>query len=166
MVLLTLIMNGLTPHNPLDQGQDWVVALTLPMLWGETMRAAQFHDDALGQVGRSRGPWTDAAGDVRPSPAAVEQAGPAPAPFRHVRVSPLWGLPRCCGTDGPDPSFGIDEHDVMLKESLSLAITTQTSAYDAQYLVLAQRFSATLWTLDRRLGQVAKLHGIVVEPED
>lgn len=63
-------------------------------------------------------------------------------------------------------NFGIDEYDVMPKESISLAITTQTSAYDAQYLVLAQRFSATLWTLDRRLGQVAKLHGIAVETEN
>ena len=41
-------------------------------------------------------------------------------------------------------NFGIDEYDVMPKESISLAITTQTSADDAQYLVLAQRFSATL----------------------
>ena len=61
-------------------------------------------------------------------------------------------------------NFGIDEYQVRPQDSLSLAVTTQMSAYDAQYLVLAQDTSAPLWTLDKRLQHVAKLQRLTVEP--
>ncbi len=61
-------------------------------------------------------------------------------------------------------NFGIDEYQVRPQDSLSLAVTTQMSAYDAQYLVLAQDTSAPLWTLDKRLQHVAKLQQLTVEP--
>lgn len=62
-------------------------------------------------------------------------------------------------------NFGIDEYHVRPQDSLALAITTQMSAYDAQYLVLAQDTSAPLWTLDKRLHHAAKKQGLPVEPE-
>ncbi len=51
-------------------------------------------------------------------------------------------------------NFGIDEYQVRPQDSLSLAVTMQMSAYDAQYLVLAQDTSAPLWALDKRLQQL------------
>ncbi len=62
-------------------------------------------------------------------------------------------------------NFGLDEYNVLPKESLELAIAAQISAYDAQYLVLAQRTSASFWTLDKRLRLAAKSSGIAVEPD-
>lgn len=61
--------------------------------------------------------------------------------------------------------FGIDEYQVRPLDSLILAIRTQLSAYDAQYLALAQDTAAPLWTLDNRLQQAAKPQGIAIEPE-
>lgn len=61
--------------------------------------------------------------------------------------------------------FGIDEYQVKPQDSLILAMQMQLSAYDAQYLVLAQDTMAPLWTLDNRLQQAAKQQGIPIEPE-
>ncbi len=62
-------------------------------------------------------------------------------------------------------NFGIAEYHVRPQDSLTLAISMQMSAYDAQYLVLAQDTSAPLWTLDKRLQQAAKKQGLPTEPE-
>ena len=50
VVLLTLVMNVLTQRNPLYRVEDWVATLPLPILWGDTIQASQFNDDALGRV--------------------------------------------------------------------------------------------------------------------
>ena len=50
IVLLTLIMNVLTPQNPLYPVELWAESLPLPILWGEGITAHQFNDDALGRV--------------------------------------------------------------------------------------------------------------------
>lgn len=50
VILLMLVMNVLTQHNPLYQVELWVESLPLPILWGNTVTAHQFNDDALGRV--------------------------------------------------------------------------------------------------------------------
>lgn len=50
IVLLMLVMNVLTQHNPLYQVEYWAESLPLPILWGDTITAHQFNDDALGRV--------------------------------------------------------------------------------------------------------------------
>lgn len=50
LVLLMFVMNGLTQHNPLYQVECWAESLPLPILWGDTITAHQFNDDALGGV--------------------------------------------------------------------------------------------------------------------
>ena len=50
VVLLMLVMNVLTQHNPLYQVELWADSLPLPILWGDTITAHQFNDDALGRV--------------------------------------------------------------------------------------------------------------------
>ncbi|MCL4541903.1 MAG: type II toxin-antitoxin system VapC family toxin [Chloroflexi bacterium] len=61
-------------------------------------------------------------------------------------------------------AFGIEEYTVDLLADLTVAVAERMSAYDAQYLVLAQDLSASVWTLDTRLGQVARQRGIPVAP--
>ena len=50
VVLLMLVMNVLTQHNPLYQVELWADSLPLSILWGDTITAHQFNDDALGRV--------------------------------------------------------------------------------------------------------------------
>lgn len=50
VILLMLVMNVLTQHHPLYQVELWAESLPLPVLWGETITAHQFNDDALGRV--------------------------------------------------------------------------------------------------------------------
>ena len=78
VVLLTLLMNVLTQHNPLYHVELWAESLPLPILWGEGIVAHQFNDDALGRV------LDDLARDgasllatLGPRMRAVEKVGPA-----------------------------------------------------------------------------------------
>ena len=50
VVLLMLVINVLTQHNPLYHVELWAESLPLPILWGEGITAHQFNDDALGRV--------------------------------------------------------------------------------------------------------------------
>ncbi len=50
VILLMLVMNVLTQHNPLYQVELWAESLPLPILWGNAVTAHQFNDDALGRV--------------------------------------------------------------------------------------------------------------------
>lgn len=50
ILLLMLVMNVLTQHNPLYQVELWAESLPLPVLWGDGITAHQFNDDALGRV--------------------------------------------------------------------------------------------------------------------
>ena len=43
-------MNVLTQRNPLYSVETWAATLPLALLWGESIRASQFNDDALGRV--------------------------------------------------------------------------------------------------------------------
>ena len=49
-MLLTLVMNVLTQRNPLDSVDTWAAILPLALLWGDSIQASQFNDDALGRV--------------------------------------------------------------------------------------------------------------------
>ena len=44
------MMNVLTQRNPLYRVEEWVATLPLPILWGVTIRASQFNEDALGRA--------------------------------------------------------------------------------------------------------------------
>ena len=61
-------------------------------------------------------------------------------------------------------AFGVEEYAVDPLASLATAISDHLGAYDAQYLVLAQEMQASLWTLDARLAQATRQHGITVDP--
>jgi len=50
VVLLTLVMNVLTQRNPLYSVETWAATLPLALLWGDSIQASQFNDDALGRV--------------------------------------------------------------------------------------------------------------------
>ena len=50
MILLMLVINVLTQHNPLYQVEYWAQSLPLALLWGQGITAHQFNDDALGRV--------------------------------------------------------------------------------------------------------------------
>ena len=50
VVLLMLVINVLTQHNPLYHVELWAESLPLSILWGEGITAHQFNDDALGRV--------------------------------------------------------------------------------------------------------------------
>jgi len=50
ILLLTLVINVLTHRNPLYGVEYWAETLPLSLLWGETIQASQFNDDALGRV--------------------------------------------------------------------------------------------------------------------
>ena len=50
IVLLMLVINVLTQHNPLYEVESWAQTLPLALLWGESIAAHQFNDDALGRV--------------------------------------------------------------------------------------------------------------------
>ncbi len=67
IVLLTLIMNVLTPQNPLYPVGLWAESVPLPILRGEGITAHQFNDDALGRV---------LLATLGPRMRAVQDAGP------------------------------------------------------------------------------------------
>ena len=50
VLLLTLVINVLTHRNPLYGVEYWAKTLPLSLLWGDTIQASQFNDDALGRV--------------------------------------------------------------------------------------------------------------------
>ena len=50
MILLMLVINVLTQHNPLYPVEYWAQSLPLALLWGQGITAHQFNDDALGRV--------------------------------------------------------------------------------------------------------------------
>lgn len=61
-------------------------------------------------------------------------------------------------------ALAFEEFDVPFDTCLSVAIASSLSAYDAQYLVLAQELGGALWTTDGRLALAARHAGIQVEP--
>ena len=76
VILLMLVINVLTQRNPLYQVEAWVQTLPLALLWGDTIQASQFNDDALGRVLEDladHGPALLATLGTRMQ--AVEQAG-------------------------------------------------------------------------------------------
>lgn len=61
-------------------------------------------------------------------------------------------------------AFDITEYDVAPAQVLRGALADHLSAYDTQYLALARETSGSLWTVDQRLAQSARVRGIRVEP--
>jgi predicted nucleic acid-binding protein len=61
-------------------------------------------------------------------------------------------------------TFDIAEYNVEPFNNLLAAVSDRLSAYDAQYVVLAQQTAGTLWTLDQRLAAAARGRGISVAP--
>lgn len=53
--------------------------------------------------------------------------------------------------------FGVRERDVDFVEAIELAQAAQLSLYDASYLWLAGNMNAELVTLDKRLGEAARV---------
>ncbi len=50
VLLLMLVINVLSHRNPLYTVETWAETLPLALLWGETIQASQFNDDALGRT--------------------------------------------------------------------------------------------------------------------
>ena len=50
VLVLMLVINVLTHRNPLYGVETWAATLPLGLLWGDTIQASQFNDDALGRV--------------------------------------------------------------------------------------------------------------------
>jgi predicted nucleic acid-binding protein len=61
-------------------------------------------------------------------------------------------------------AFDITEYKIDPLDSLLAAVTDRLSAYDAQYVVLAQETAGILWTVDERLAQAVRDRGIAVAP--
>jgi predicted nucleic acid-binding protein len=61
-------------------------------------------------------------------------------------------------------AFDIAEYKIEPLNNLLAAISDRLSAYDAQYVVLAQQTAGILWTLDQRLAKAARDRGIPVAP--
>ncbi len=45
-----LVINVLSQRNPLYTVEAWAETLPLALLWGDTIQASQFNDDALGRI--------------------------------------------------------------------------------------------------------------------
>lgn len=58
----------------------------------------------------------------------------------------------------------IEPTAALAHETLALAARLERPAYDLFYLVLARREAATLVTLDRRLGELARAEGVATAP--
>lgn len=50
VLLLMLVSNVLSRRNPLYTVEAWAQTMPLALLWGETIEASQFNDDALGRT--------------------------------------------------------------------------------------------------------------------
>ncbi len=50
VLLLILVMNVLSRRNPLYRVEESVQTVPLALLWGDTIQASQFNDDALGRT--------------------------------------------------------------------------------------------------------------------
>lgn len=50
VLLLMLVINVLSQRNPLYTVEAWAETLPLALLWGDTIQASQFNDDALGRI--------------------------------------------------------------------------------------------------------------------
>ena len=61
-------------------------------------------------------------------------------------------------------AFDIAEYKIEPVNNLLAAISDRLSAYDAQYVVLAQQTAGMLWTLDQRLANAARQRGIPIAP--
>lgn len=92
VVLLTLVMNVLTQRNPFYRVEDWVATLPLPLLWGDTIKASQFNDDALGRVLEDLADHGQVAGHVGHADASSRAIGPPSSALGYLCYGIVWRL--------------------------------------------------------------------------